>query len=81
MSEKATALAGELDVKVGRVMSISETSWGGTFSGGYNGGSRGGYGGQNVSQSAGNGNPEDTGTLSVGLISVGANVELTFVLE
>ena len=79
--EKATALAADLDVKVGRVMSISENSWGGTFSGSYYGGSSGGYGGQNVSQSPWNGNPDDTGTLSVGLISVGANVNLTFVLE
>ena len=79
--EKATALAADLDVKVGRVMSISENSWGGTFSGSYYGGSSGGYGGQNVSQSAGNGNPDESGTLSVGLISIGADVTLTFVLE
>ncbi len=82
--EKATALASELDVKVGRVMSISENSWGGTFSGSYYGGSRGGAFsgmGQNVSQSSGNTDPGETGSLSVGLISVGANVTLTFVLE
>ena len=79
--EKATAQAGELDVKVGRVMSISENSWGGTFSGNYYGGSRGDYGGQNVSQTSGNADPGESGSLSVGLISVGANVNLTFVLE
>lgn len=81
--EKATALAAELDVKVGRVMSISENSWGGTFNGNNyrNFGSGYGGGGQQSSQSNGNGNPEDTGTLSVGLISVGAEAQLTFVLE
>ncbi len=78
--EKATALAAELDVKIGRVMSISENSWGGTFSGNDRGG-MGGYGGQNVSQSLGNADPGESGSLSVGLISVGANVNLTFVLE
>ena len=78
--KKATALAGDLDVKIGRVMSISENSWGGTFSGNDRGG-MGGYGGQNVSQSSGNADPGESGSLSVGLISVGANVNLTFVLE
>ena len=82
--EKATDLAAELDVKVGRVMSISETSWGGTFSGNSYGGLGGryrGYAVQNVSQSSGNADPGESGSLSIGLISVGANVNLTFVLE
>jgi uncharacterized protein len=83
--EKATALASELDVKVGRVMSISENSWGGSFSGNYFGSSRYGFGGgQQVSQGGGetgDGESVESSTLSVGLISVGANVHLTFVLE
>jgi uncharacterized protein YggE len=81
--EKADALAGELGVKVGKVQSISENTWGGWWS--WSGGSWGSrrYGGmyQNVMQNAGGSGPSEDGSLSVGQISVSATVNVSFALE
>jgi len=80
--EKADALASELGVKVGKVQSISENTWGGWWS--WTGGSWRSrrYGGmyQNVVQNAGGG-PSEDGSLSVGQISVSATVNVSFTLE
>ncbi len=82
--EKADALAGELGVKVGKVQSISENTWGGWWS--WSGGSWrsrryvGMY--QNVAQNVGGaGGPSEDGSLSVGQISVSATVNVSFTLE
>lgn len=82
--EKADALAKELGVKVGKVQSITENTWGGwwSWSGGYWGARN--YSGmyQNVSQNTGGAaGPSEDGSLSVGQISVSATVNVTFLLE
>jgi uncharacterized protein len=79
--EKAVALAQELDVKVGKAQSIQEQTSGGWWGWG------GGYGNynamaQNVSQTApGGGGEGGEGNLAVGMISVTATVNVTFLLE
>jgi uncharacterized protein YggE len=76
--EKANDLAKELEVKVGKVLSISENTWGGYWNPrGYNNMS------QNVMQNAiaaePAGDPESG--LSVGQISITATVQVSFQLE
>jgi uncharacterized protein YggE len=79
-TEKATLLARTLGMKPGRARAISEGG-GGWWSGyGYWGGGRGGMMAQNVSQNLGGGAAPD-GTMAPGLISVTANVSVTFDLE
>jgi uncharacterized protein len=79
--EKAAALAGELDAKVGKALTISEQTGGGWSS--WNGRQAYGYANavQNSFQEAGGGAAESDGNLSVGMISVTATVNVTFVLE
>ena len=77
--EKANDLARELDARVGKVQSITESSWGGYW------GSRG-FGGmaQNVFQNAVAAEPPpepEGGELSVGQISITATVNVSFQLE
>lgn len=79
--EKADALTSDLGVRRGKVYSISENYWGGSWnwSGSY-WRSRGGGGmSQNVSQSAGGSTAE--GAMAVGQISISAVVNVTFVIE
>ena len=78
--EKAVALAGELNAKVGKATNIQEQ----TQSGWYGSASR--YGNfnafaQNTVQVAPGGAGEGDGNLSVGMISVTATVNVTFALE
>jgi uncharacterized protein YggE len=77
--EKAVALAGDLDAKVGKPKSIQEQTHGGYW--GWTGGNAN-YNAmsQNVAQAAGGGEAGD-GNLSVGMISVTATVNVTFGLE
>jgi uncharacterized protein YggE len=82
--EKANDLARELDVKVGKVQSITENTWGGYWGGGYWGAR--GFGGmaQNTIQNAAVAEPPpepEGGGLSVGQISVSATVNVSFQLE
>jgi uncharacterized protein YggE len=81
--EKADALARELGVKVGRVQSISENTWGGwwNWSGGSWGSQRYSSPYQNVTQNIDGGAPSGDGSLSVGQISVSATVNVSFALE
>jgi len=76
--EKAEALAGELDVKIGKASSIQEQT-----GGGYWGGSNymANVMSQNVSQAALGGGESSDGNLAVGMISVTATVNVTFALE
>jgi uncharacterized protein len=79
-SEKATALAKELDQKIGDPLSISENSnsWYGTYS--WWGSSA--PMSQNVMQNAGSQSFTDAGsTLALGQIAINANVSVTFVLK
>lgn len=79
--EKAQAMADELGVKLGKANSINENDFGGwnrwcgngwnQFGGGLN---------QNSSQEAG-GPGSDTGTISMGEISVSASVNVSFLIE
>lgn len=85
--EKATALAAELDLKVGKAISIQEYS-GGWYSpyGSFGSGSSSGMMSQNVMQNAassggGSGSSDTDSTLAPGQISVFANVSVTFELE
>jgi uncharacterized protein YggE len=81
--EKADALARELGVKVGKVQSISENTWGGWWSwpGGSWGSRRCGGLYQNVTQTVAGAGPSEDGSLSVGQISVSATVNVSFALE
>jgi uncharacterized protein YggE len=80
---KAEALVRELGGQLGRVLSVSESYWGGSWTwsgGGWRGGRfRQGY--QNVVQSAGAGGEAPEGTLSVGQIGVSATVSVSFAIE
>jgi uncharacterized protein YggE len=78
--DKAVALAKELGQKVGRPHTIREDSggwwgprrwWGGRYSAQS----------QNIQQAAGSGGPSETGGLSLGQITVSANVTVSFELE
>jgi uncharacterized protein YggE len=80
--EKATALAGELDAKIGKPTSIQEQTHGGSW--GWSGGGGNYYANamsQNVAQVAPGGGESEDGNLSVGMISVMATVNVTFALE
>ena len=84
--EKAEAMASELGVKLGKANSVNENDFGGWSSLSRNGwgqGSGGGGGGmyQNASQNGGGTSESEEGTLSVGQISVSANVNVTFLIE
>ncbi len=74
--EKATALAAELDVKVGKAQSINEQTGGGWW-----GWSNANALVQNSFQEAPPGGGEGDGNLSVGMINVTATVNVTFALE
>lgn len=78
--EKATAMASELGLKVGKARSINE--YGGWFGYGWGRGLRGGGMAQNVSQNigGGEGGSSEAG-FAPGLISVRANVQVTFDME
>lgn len=80
--EKADAMASELGVKRGKVTNVSANDEGGWFEngGGYWGRSYGGGMFQNAMQNAG-GASEESGTLSVGQISVSATVNVSFSIE
>lgn len=81
--EKAEALVKELGGRLGRVLSVSESYWGGSWiwsGGGWRGG-RVGQAYQNVVQiGAGRGEAPE-GTLSVGQIGVSATVSVSFAIE
>ena len=79
-TEKATALARELGMKVGRPRSISEGGGGWWSSYGWWGG-RSSSMSQNVSQNAGGGAAASGATVAPGTISVTASVSVTFDLE
>jgi uncharacterized protein YggE len=83
--EKAEAMASELGVKLGKANSVNENDWGGWSSWSRNGWGQGGGGGggmyQNGSQNGGGATGSEEGTLSVGQISVSANVNVTFLIE
>ena len=85
--EKAVALAGALDAKVGAVQSINENIWGGWYSGaGGAGWSRWQRGGgpsyaQNMQIDGAGGGGGDEGTIAPGRIKVSATVNVTFSLE
>lgn len=71
--EKATALAAEIGKKLGQAISIREGS--------YSPGSQSNIMSQNVSSVVNNGGPEDSDTsFAPGLITVGASVDVTYVL-
>jgi hypothetical protein len=78
--EKAEALAKELDIKVGKAVTIQEQTGGGYW--GWSGGMNymANAISQNVSQAAAGGESSD-GNLAVGMISVTATVHVTFKLE
>ena len=82
--EKADAAAKELNVKRGKVHSLTvNDNWWGGYGGGYWGGRYGGFSNamaQNVSQ-AGGGGQDDSGTLSAGQITVSASVSASFLVE
>jgi uncharacterized protein YggE len=80
--EKAQALAGELDAKVGKATSIHEQTAGGSW--GWSGANANYYANamaQNSVQVAPGGGESDEGNLAVGMISVTATVNVTFALE
>lgn len=85
--EKADAMAAALDVKRGKVSSITVNDWTGGWGGYWNNwGQRGGgnYAAQNAVQSLGDfsGNADAAGeTFSVGEISVSASVNVSFAIE
>jgi hypothetical protein len=81
--EKAEAMASELGVKLGKANSINGNDLGGWSSLYRNGWGQGGGGGmyQNASQNGGSATGSEEGTLSVGQISVSANVNVTFLIE
>jgi uncharacterized protein YggE len=78
--EKALALAKELDVEVGKAQSIREQTGGGysSWGGGRN---YNAYASQNTVQAAGPAGDGGEGNLAVGMISVLATVDVTFLLE
>lgn len=81
--EKAEALAAELGMKVGQVTNIAEGYGGWSFPyGNWWGGAYGGAQSQNVLQNTGGNTPssDDNSTLSLGQISVTAQVTVTFTL-
>lgn len=89
--EKAEAMASELGVKLGKANSVGENDWGGSTSwpryGWGQGWATGGGGGamyQNRANAARNDNGAtefEEGTISVGQISVSANVNVSFLIE
>jgi uncharacterized protein YggE len=81
--EKAEALVKELGGRLGRVLSVSESYWGGswTWSGGGWRGARFGQMYQNVVQTGEGRGETPEGTLSVGQIGVSATVSVTFAIE
>ena len=79
--EKATALASELEVKVGKAQSIQEQTSGGWWGWSGNANHYGNVMAQNVVQTAPGGGEAGDGNLAVGMISVTATVNVTFTLE
>jgi len=83
--EKADALAGELGVRRGKVISIDENYWSGWWSDSGSGwGPQGGLQFQNAVQNtiqSGRGGESEEGSLSVGQISVSATVNASFAIE
>ncbi len=80
--EKATALATELEVKVGKAQSINEQTGGGYW--GWSGRGANPYANvmsQNTIQEVPAGGDGGEGNLAVGMISVTATVNVTFALE
>lgn len=77
--EKATALSGELDLKLGKATSINERTGGGWL--GWSGGQNYNAMMQNSIQAAGRAEDPGEGNLAVGMISVTAAVDVTFSLE
>lgn len=79
--EKANAMASELGLKAGKARTINE--YGGWYGYGWGRGSRGGGMTQNVMQNVGGGGGEGSSEagFAPGLISVRANVQVTFDLE
>jgi uncharacterized protein YggE len=76
--EKATALSSELDLKLGKATSINERTGGGTW--GWGGGNYNAMS-QNTIQVAEPPVGGDDGNLAVGMISVTAAVDVTFLLD
>lgn len=82
--EKAEALTTELGAKLGKVNSISAYDSGGSYNGGFNGRLTGFNSFvQNVSSvsSAGSNSDNTADTFAVGLISVSASVNVSFLIE
>ena len=81
--EKATALAAELEVKVGKARTIQEQTSGGYWGWSGNSNYYANAMSQNVMQAApaGGGGDANDGNLAVGMISVTATVNVTFELE
>ena len=80
--EKAEAMAATLGVKIGKPFSINENDWGGYRSWNGNNWQQALYqNGMNGSQNGGGGPESDEGTISVGQISVSANVSISFLIE
>ncbi len=77
--EKATALATELDVKVGKAQSINEQTGGGWW--GMSGRNNYNAMAQNSFQTVPAGGGDSAGNLAVGMINVTATVNVTFSLE
>ncbi|HEX7318956.1 MAG TPA: SIMPL domain-containing protein [bacterium] len=83
--EKATALAGELGLEIGKPQSIKEeySNWWSWYGGGYWGRSYGGGMSQNVVQNAGGGSgtASDESAIAPGQITVNARVSVSFELK
>lgn len=80
--EKADAMAATLGVKVGKPFSINENDFGGYRSWNGNNWQQALYqNGMNGSANAGGETESDEGTISVGQISVSANVSISFLIE
>ena len=79
--EKATALAKELEIKVGKATNIQEQTGGGYWNWGGGRNYLANAMSQNVSQAAPTGGESGDGNLAVGMISVTATVNVTFELQ
>jgi uncharacterized protein YggE len=88
--EKASDMASELGVKLGKANSVSENDWGGSATWPRSGWGAGGFGGggggmyqnvMNTAQNGGGASESEGGTIAVGQISVSANVNVSFLIE
>lgn len=79
--EKAGVLAREAGLKLGKIVSIGEASYGYASSYGFGWGSRYGAGAQNVTQSFGGASLSNDSTLAPGQISIRVQVNVSFALE